>query len=278
MRYRNPGDPVYAPNSKGGPHADTARFGEPAGWHADGELQRAAYTLHAEDDDWGQAGHARPRRDGRRGPRPAGRQHRRAPPRRGERACAAYASSSTSATSTRPSATASKRACARYRARVKPRRPGRPHRTGTRSARRPEPPDSTTKQPIMATRSRVCAGAVRGGDRRGAGRLVVLTARRRESVAHLGTPAPTAGVDAWRLFGVEAVVTFVLVLVIVGVATGRRGLTSIAPLAIGSALTVDDRRRDVHRLVGVPDGSAHRRMARGDALHPVPPRRRRALS
>ena len=56
MRHHNPGDPVYAPNSKGGPHADTARFGEPAGWHADGDMQHAAYTLHAEDDDWGQAG------------------------------------------------------------------------------------------------------------------------------------------------------------------------------------------------------------------------------
>jgi catalase len=56
MRHHNPGDPVYAPNSKGGARADTARFGEPAGWHADGEIQRAAATLHAEDDDWGQAG------------------------------------------------------------------------------------------------------------------------------------------------------------------------------------------------------------------------------
>jgi catalase len=56
LRHHNPGDPVYAPNSKGGPQADTAHFGEPAGWHADGDLQRAAYTLHAEDDDWGQPG------------------------------------------------------------------------------------------------------------------------------------------------------------------------------------------------------------------------------
>lgn len=56
MRHLNPGDPVYVPNSKGGPHADTDRFGEPAGWHADGDMQHAAYTLHAEDDDWGQAG------------------------------------------------------------------------------------------------------------------------------------------------------------------------------------------------------------------------------
>jgi catalase len=55
MRYQPVSDPVYAPNSKGGPRADTARYGEPAGWHTDGELVRSAYTLHAEDDDWGQA-------------------------------------------------------------------------------------------------------------------------------------------------------------------------------------------------------------------------------
>jgi catalase len=49
-------DPVYSPNSKGGPRADTQRYGEPAGWHTDGEMVRTAYTLRAEDDDWGQAG------------------------------------------------------------------------------------------------------------------------------------------------------------------------------------------------------------------------------
>jgi len=56
MRVNNVSDPVYAPNSYGGPEADTARYGEPAGWYADGEIQRAAYVQHAEDDDWGQAG------------------------------------------------------------------------------------------------------------------------------------------------------------------------------------------------------------------------------
>ena len=82
MRHHNPGDPVYAPNSKGGPQADTAHFGEPAGWQADGDMQRAAYTLHAEDDDWGQAGTlVRDVMDDA-GSRPAGRQHRRPPPRR----------------------------------------------------------------------------------------------------------------------------------------------------------------------------------------------------
>jgi catalase len=56
MRYVNATDPVYAPNSKGGPAADPARYGEPASWPADGELMRSAYTLHEQDDDWGQAG------------------------------------------------------------------------------------------------------------------------------------------------------------------------------------------------------------------------------
>ncbi|MFE5535290.1 catalase [Streptomyces sp. NPDC056492] len=47
----------YAPNSYGGPAADTGRFGEPAGWAtAAGEMVREAYTLRREDDDWGQAG------------------------------------------------------------------------------------------------------------------------------------------------------------------------------------------------------------------------------
>jgi catalase len=56
MRVVNVADPVYAPNSKGGPKADTGRYGEPAGWHTDGDMVRAAYTLREQDDDWGQAG------------------------------------------------------------------------------------------------------------------------------------------------------------------------------------------------------------------------------
>jgi catalase len=56
MRIHPVTDPVYWPNSKGGPRADVARYGEPAGWYSDGEMVHAAYTLHAEDDDWGQAG------------------------------------------------------------------------------------------------------------------------------------------------------------------------------------------------------------------------------
>ncbi|MFB9376853.1 catalase [Kineococcus gynurae] len=56
MRYANPGDPVYAPNSYGGAHADPARAGAVGGWDAGGEPVQAAYVQHAEDDDFGQAG------------------------------------------------------------------------------------------------------------------------------------------------------------------------------------------------------------------------------
>ena len=54
MRVRNVSDPVYAPNSYGGPKADPSRTGEVL-WEADGEMVRAAYTLRSDDDDWGQA-------------------------------------------------------------------------------------------------------------------------------------------------------------------------------------------------------------------------------
>jgi len=56
MRFENPGDPVYAPNTAGGPHADEVRYGEDATWHTDGDMVRTAYTLRADDDDFGQPG------------------------------------------------------------------------------------------------------------------------------------------------------------------------------------------------------------------------------
>src|ERR1700741_4935989 len=55
MRVQKASDPVYAPNSKGGPQADPSRTAE-ALWYTDGEMVRTAYTLRADDDDWGQAG------------------------------------------------------------------------------------------------------------------------------------------------------------------------------------------------------------------------------
>jgi catalase len=55
MRVKNVSDPVYAPNSKGGPRADS-EHNQPVGWHSDGEMVRTAYTLRTEDDDFGQPG------------------------------------------------------------------------------------------------------------------------------------------------------------------------------------------------------------------------------
>ena len=60
MQYRaNPAEHrVYTPNSfgaAGGPQADP-QAGVEATWESDGELMRSAYTLHADDDDFGQAG------------------------------------------------------------------------------------------------------------------------------------------------------------------------------------------------------------------------------
>lgn len=54
MTYSFPpaSQPVYAPNSFGGPHADPAAHGNDRGWESDGELVRAAATLHADDDDF----------------------------------------------------------------------------------------------------------------------------------------------------------------------------------------------------------------------------------
>ncbi|MFA7633216.1 MAG: catalase [Thiohalomonadaceae bacterium] len=56
MRTQNVTDPVYAPNSYGGPAADPSLTDEAGLWHADGDMVRKAYTLRSDDDDWGQAG------------------------------------------------------------------------------------------------------------------------------------------------------------------------------------------------------------------------------
>ena len=57
MAYRHNGDqPVYAPNSYGGPKADSESYPD-ATWPVEGsEMLRTAYQLRAEDDDFGQAG------------------------------------------------------------------------------------------------------------------------------------------------------------------------------------------------------------------------------
>jgi catalase len=56
MRVDNVTDPVYYPNSfDDAPAADATTYAEHAVWASDGEMVRAAYTLHSEDDDFGQA-------------------------------------------------------------------------------------------------------------------------------------------------------------------------------------------------------------------------------
>ena len=56
MAYEHTGNaPVYAPNSAGRDWADSTGKMED-GWETDGDMVREAYTLHAEDDDFGQAG------------------------------------------------------------------------------------------------------------------------------------------------------------------------------------------------------------------------------
>ena len=57
MTYHHAGDqPVYAPNSYGGPAADPAS-GTEIGWDVEAaEIARSAYAKHAEDDDFAQPG------------------------------------------------------------------------------------------------------------------------------------------------------------------------------------------------------------------------------
>lgn len=55
-RTENVSDPVYAPNSKGGPSADPTLTDEAGLWYSDGDMVRKAYGLRADDDDWSQAG------------------------------------------------------------------------------------------------------------------------------------------------------------------------------------------------------------------------------
>jgi len=66
----------------------------------------------------------------------------------------------------------------------------------------------------------------------------VLFGERARSVAHLGAPSPATGVNVWQVFGAEALVTFILVLVVVSVATDNRVPAGVAAWAIGAALAV----------------------------------------
>jgi catalase len=56
MRIKLSTDPVYAPNSMGGPVAEDPRKVAEVHWASDGDMVRTAYALRPEDDDWSQAG------------------------------------------------------------------------------------------------------------------------------------------------------------------------------------------------------------------------------
>jgi catalase len=57
MRYRHNGSqPVYAPNSYGGPRADPQRYSDPSWLVEAGEIMRTAYEPHKDDDDFIQPG------------------------------------------------------------------------------------------------------------------------------------------------------------------------------------------------------------------------------
>src|SRR5258707_9057833 len=57
MRYHHSGNqPVYAPNSYGGPQADPQRYRDPSWFVEAGEIMRTAYVAHKDDDDFIQPG------------------------------------------------------------------------------------------------------------------------------------------------------------------------------------------------------------------------------
>lgn len=58
------------------------------------------------------------------------------------------------------------------------------------------------------------------------------------TIVRFSTTSPAAGVSSGRAFFVEALITFVLVLVVISVATDDRVPPAAAPLAVGAALAV----------------------------------------
>ena len=55
MRIAQPDRPGVLPELQGPSTGDSEHL-QPVSWYADGEIMRAAYVEHAEDDDWGQPG------------------------------------------------------------------------------------------------------------------------------------------------------------------------------------------------------------------------------
>lgn len=105
--------------------------------------------------------------------------------------------------------------------------------------------------------------------------------------AHLGATVPAAGVSDTRAFVVEGLITFLLVFVIMAVATDPRVPAALAAPSIGFALVAavligggdhprrgqpgpgvgtSDHVRHIHRRVGLCDRRTPRRRRRGPAL------------
>jgi MIP family channel proteins len=63
-----------------------------------------------------------------------------------------------------------------------------------------------------------------------------LYGQRAKNMAGLGATYPPTGVSAGRVFAAECVITFILVLVVLSVATDKRAPRGLAALAIGAAL------------------------------------------
>ena len=61
---------------------------------------------------------------------------------------------------------------------------------------------------------------------------------RARSLAHLAATQPAAGVDIWRAFGTEAVVTFILVLAVVSLASDSPVPSAVTASSIGAALAI----------------------------------------
>ena len=59
------------------------------------------------------------------------------------------------------------------------------------------------------------------------------------SVAHLGTTLPAGSGDAWQAFGLETLLTFFLMIVIMAMATDTRAVGQAAALAIGATVGLE---------------------------------------
>jgi MIP family channel proteins len=68
--------------------------------------------------------------------------------------------------------------------------------------------------------------------------VLYLYGEKAKSMASLGATLPTKGVNGWRVVATEAIVTFLLMLVIMAIATDDRTPKAAAGTAIGFTLTV----------------------------------------